>query len=44
MADIFISYAREDSQSVQRLATALERTGRSVFWDRIIPPGLTWRA
>jgi hypothetical protein len=39
MADIFISYAREDMEAAQRLAMALEQQGWSVFWDRRIPAG-----
>jgi hypothetical protein len=39
MADIFISYAREDVEAAQRLAMALEQHGWSVFWDRRIPAG-----
>ncbi len=39
MADIFISYAREDAATAERLAHALEESGWSVFWDRHIPPG-----
>jgi len=33
MADIFISYKREDQQSAKRLAEALEHQGWSVWWD-----------
>ena len=43
MADIFISYAREDRAAAVRLADALAGQGWSVFWDRTIPPGKTWR-
>jgi tetratricopeptide (TPR) repeat protein len=39
MADIFISYARENSESAKRLAAELEARGWSVFWDRRIPAG-----
>ena len=39
MADIFMSYAREDVGTATRLAAALERHGWSVFWDRRIPAG-----
>ncbi|MCP4200879.1 MAG: TIR domain-containing protein [bacterium] len=42
MSDIFISYAKEDRGRARVLAAALEGSGWSVFWDRTIPPGLTW--
>jgi hypothetical protein len=40
MADVFISYAREDREVAHRLARVLEDCGWSVFWDRRIPAGL----
>jgi hypothetical protein len=43
VSDIFISYAREDLERAKQLAEALEAQGWSVFWDRYIPPGKTWR-
>jgi len=43
MADVFVSYAREDEARVAALVQALQRHGRSVFWDRQIPAGRTWR-
>jgi TIR domain len=39
MADIFISYAREDRTRVRPLADALSAHGWSVWWDRQIQPG-----
>ncbi len=39
MADIFISYAREDQDVARMLARALEQKGFSVWWDRKIPAG-----
>ena len=42
MADIFISYAREDRAVAAALARALERCGWSVWWNRVIPPGKTF--
>ena len=39
MSDIFISYAREDHPSVERLAAALEQRGWSVWWDPAIRTG-----
>ena len=43
MADIFLSYNERDRDAVRRLAEALQSTGWSVWWDRRIPAGLTWR-
>lgn len=43
MSDIFISYASEDRERIMPLVRALESTGWSVFWDRVIPTGKTWR-
>jgi hypothetical protein len=40
---VFISYAREDQKRVAALAALLEEHGWSVFWDRRIPAGQTWR-
>jgi hypothetical protein len=42
MADIFLSYAREDSALATDLARLLEETGWSVFWDRRIVAGSSW--
>ena len=39
MADIFLSYARPDREKIGLLATALERAGWSVWWDRHIDAG-----
>jgi len=44
MIDIFVSYAREDEGRVKNLVAALERQGWSVFWDRSIPSGESWRS
>jgi hypothetical protein len=43
MADVFVSYAREDEARIQPLVRALADRGWSVFWDRKIPAGQTWR-
>lgn len=39
MADIFLSYAREDVERARLLAARLESQGWSVWWDRHIPFG-----
>lgn len=43
MADIFLSYADPDLKTIRPLIRALEQEGWSVFWDREIPLGKTWR-
>ena len=43
MSDIFISYAADDRDRVSPLVQALEKTGWTIFWDRTIPAGKTWR-
>jgi hypothetical protein len=42
MADIFISYKREDAERVQQLAVSLETEGFSVWWDPDLPIGHTY--
>jgi hypothetical protein len=44
MAEVFISYAREDQSRISELIRLLEQARFSVFWDRTIPPGRTWRS
>ena len=39
MADIFVSYAREDRDAIRTLAARLTRTGWTVWWDRHILAG-----
>ena len=39
MADVFLSYAREDRETAERLAHAIEKHGWSVWWDRHVPAG-----
>jgi hypothetical protein len=43
MSDIFVSYAHEDRSRAEELAQRLEGRGWSIFWDRTIPIGKTWR-
>ncbi len=42
MSAIFLSYAREDCDTAERLAKVLIAKGHDVFWDREIKPGEAW--
>jgi hypothetical protein len=42
MADVFLSYAREDAARAEQVAKGLQAAGLQVFWDTEIPPGTTW--
>ena len=42
MADVFISYAREDRPRAEQVARGLSAIGLDSFWDTDIPPGQTW--
>ena len=44
MADIFLSYNEKDRERVRSLAHTLETAGWSVWWDRRVPAGVTWRS
>ena len=44
MADIFLSYANEDRETARAVAGLLESAGCTVWWDRRIPAGRTWRS
>lgn len=43
MNDVFVSYKRENEARVGRLVTALEGAGLSLWWDRGLPGGESWR-
>ena len=43
MSDIFLSYDSRDLERIKPLAAALSAQGWTVFYDRTIPPGKTWR-
>jgi TIR domain len=43
MSDIFVSYTNQDRHRAELLVRTLEGHGWSVFWDRTIPIGKTWR-
>lgn len=42
-ADVFLSYAEEDRARAGMVSNALEALGWTVWWDREIAPGSTWR-
>jgi TIR domain-containing protein/PASTA domain-containing protein len=42
MANVFLSYAREDAAKAALIAHALTEQGWTVWWDRTIPPGRTF--
>lgn len=44
MADIFLSYTEKDRDEARRIAAMLESVGWTVWWDRRIPAGDTWRS
>lgn len=43
MADIFVSYSRDDRDSVEPVVEALRAQGLSVFWDEGLRSGEEWR-
>lgn len=43
MNEVFVSYKREDEARAGRLVKALEGVGLSVWWDRGLPGGESWR-
>lgn len=44
MADVFLSYKREDAARVRKLVAALRQCGLDVWWDQDIPPTAPWEA
>lgn len=44
MADVFLSYKREDAARVRKLVIALRKSGLNVWWDEDIPPSAPWEA
>jgi formylglycine-generating enzyme required for sulfatase activity len=44
MAEVFISYKKEDSASAERIAVALREEGFSVWWDNDLTPRTAWDA
>lgn len=43
MADIFFSYSREDLKRILSIVRPLKKQGFTIFWDRTIPAGKSWR-
>src|SRR5256714_10871418 len=44
MADVFLSYKREDAARARKLVAALREGGLDVWWDEYIPPSAPWEA
>ena len=44
MADVFVSYKREDAARVKKLVAALRETGLDAWWDEDIAPSAPWEA
>lgn len=44
MADVFVSYKREDAARVRRLVAALREAGLDAWWDEDIAPSAPWEA
>jgi TolB-like protein/Tfp pilus assembly protein PilF len=42
MADVFLSYKREDAAKVRKVVSALRKRGLDVWWDEDIPPSAPW--
>lgn len=44
MADVFISYKRQNQDAVQKIVRGLRGAGLSVWWDQDIAPDAPWEA
>lgn len=44
MANVFLSYKKEDAASAERIAAALRNQGLSVWWDDQLTPHQSWDA
>lgn len=43
VSDVFVSYANQDRERARKFVAILGARGWTVFWDRTIPTGRTWR-
>src|SRR5690349_13710475 len=44
MADVFVSYKREDAAKVRKIVAALRQRGLDAWWDEDIPASAQWEA
>ena len=44
MADVFVSYKKDDRAVAERLVKALNASGRQVWWDDALSPNEAWDA
>lgn len=42
MADVFISYSRDDLDTVSKIAAAVKEAGYDLWWDKDLPPHLSY--
>lgn len=42
MADVFISYSRDDLETVKAIAAAVKEAGYDLWWDKDLPPHLSY--
>ncbi|GAB5487052.1 MAG: hypothetical protein Pars2KO_06220 [Parasphingorhabdus sp.] len=42
MADVFISYSRDDLETVSKIAAAVKEAGYDLWWDKDLPPHLSY--
>ena len=42
MSDVFISYSRDDLETVSKIATAVKDEGYDLWWDKDLPPHLSY--
>lgn len=42
MADVFISYSRDDLTTVSKIAAAVKEAGYDLWWDKDLPPHLSY--